>query len=94
VGNADTLAYYLEAKYKFNSMLFGALRWNQQVFGDVNDGAGGQTPWDRDLWRIDAAVGCRLSRHLQGKLQYSFSHRDGPLQQGEQLVAAQLTLKF
>jgi hypothetical protein len=31
---------------------------------------------------------------LQTKLQYSFGHRDGGLQQGEQLVAAQVTLKF
>jgi hypothetical protein len=49
VGDADTLAYYLEAKYKFNSMFFGALRWNQQFFGEVNNGADAQTPWDRDL---------------------------------------------
>ena len=32
VGDADTFAYYFEAKYKFTPQLFGALRWNQQIF--------------------------------------------------------------
>ena len=35
VGNADTFAYYyIEAKYKFTPQLFGAIRWNQQLFGN------------------------------------------------------------
>jgi hypothetical protein len=94
VGDADTLAYYIEAKYKIDTHLFGAVRWNQQFFGDVPNGLGGQTPWDRDLWRAEVALGYRFSRHLQSKLQYSFSDQRGPLQQGQQLVAAQVTLKF
>ena len=94
VGNADTVAYFLETKYKITPRLFGALRWNQQLFGRVSDGAGGRQPWDRDFWRADGALGYRFDRHLQGKLQYSFSRRSGPLQQGEQLVAAQITVKF
>lgn len=94
VGNADSLAYYLEAKYKFTPSLFGALRWNQQFFGTVPDGAGGMAAWDRDLWRVDSALGWRFTRHLQAKLQYSYSHQRGNLQQGEQLFAAQFTVKF
>ncbi len=94
VGHADTVAYFLEAKYKITARLFGALRWNQQLFGSVPDGAGGSQPWDRDLWRVDSALGYRFDRHLQGKLQYSYSHQSGPFQQGEQLLAAQITVKF
>jgi hypothetical protein len=94
VGNADTLAYYIEAKYKLTPNLYAAARWNQQFYGTISDGAGGQAPWDNDMLRIDLALGYRFSRHLQGKIQYSFGHREGDLQQGEQLVAAQLTLKF
>lgn len=94
VGDADTISYYVEAKYKFTPRLFGAVRWNQQLFDDVPDGAGGFQPWDQDIWRADVALGCRLTRHAQGKLQYSYSHQKGPFQQGEQLVAAQVTLKF
>ena len=34
VGDADTFAYYVEAKYKFTPQIFGALRWNQQLRDD------------------------------------------------------------
>ena len=94
VGNADLLAYYLEAKYKITSGLYAAARWNQELFGTVANGAGGEETWDNDMYRIDLALGYRFTRHLQGKLQYSFGHRNAALQQGEQLVAAQVTVKF
>jgi hypothetical protein len=94
VGDADTLAYYIETKYKLTTKLFAAVRWNQQFFDTVDNGAGGETAWDRDVWRAETALGYRFTRHLQGKLQYSYSRQKGPLQQGEQLVAAQATLKF
>lgn len=94
VQDADTLAYYLEARYRHGAKLFTAVRWNQQFFGDIDDRSGGTVPWDNDAWRVDTAIGWRFDRHLQAKLQYSFSQQVGTLQQGEQLVAAQLTLKF
>lgn len=93
IGNAGTFAYYLETKYKFTPQLFGAVRWNQQVFGTVND-EGKQTQWGNDIWRVDAAIGYRFTDYLQTKLQYSFSRQDVMLQQGEQLIAAQVTIKF
>jgi hypothetical protein len=94
VGDADTLAYYIETKYKITTQLFAAVRWNQQFFDGVNNGAGGEAAWDRDVWRVDTAIGYRFTRHLHAKVQYSFSHQKGPLQQGQQLVAAQVALKF
>ena len=94
VGDADTLAYYVEAKYKITPELFVAARWNQQFFGDVPNGTGGHAPWDNDAWRADAALGWRFNRHWQAKVQYSFSQQTGPLQQGQQFVAAQITVKF
>ena len=51
-------------------------------------------PWGNDIWRVDSAVGYRLTNFLQLKIQYSFSHQDAPSQQGEQLVAGQVTIKF
>lgn len=93
VGHADALGYFIETKYKLTANHFVALRWNQQFHGDVPTPTGPQ-PWDADVWRADAALGWRLTRHLQGKLQYSFGHQQSALQQGEQLTAAQLTLKF
>jgi hypothetical protein len=94
VGNADVLSYYVEAKYKITSALYGAARWNQQLFGTIADGFGGSQAWDNNMTGIDVALGCRFTRHFQGKIQYSFRHRNGSLQQGEQLVAAQLTMRF
>ncbi len=93
-GAADTLSYYLEAKYKLSARWYLAARWNQQFYGTVQSPEGEQVAWDYDAWRADAAIGCRFTRHLQGKLQYSYNHQEGPIQQGEQFVAAQLTLKF
>jgi hypothetical protein len=94
VGNADLLAYYLEAKYKITSGLYAAARWNQELFGDVSNGLGGQEAWANDMYRVDLALGYRFTRHLQAKLQYSFGHRNASLQQGEQLAAVQVTVKF
>ena len=94
VENADCVAYYVEAKYELIPLWFSALRWNQELFAAVDDGSGHQRPWDRDVWRIDAALGHRYGRHLQAKLQYSLGRQSGRLQEGEQLVAAQVTIKF
>lgn len=94
IGNADNLSYYVEAKYKITPQLFGALRWNQQLFSTIPHGDVRQVPWDHDIWRVDAALGYRFTNYLQLKLQYSFTHQQAELQQGEQLVAGQLTLRF
>ena len=92
VGDADTFAYYFEAKYKITPQLFGALRWNQQVFGKVPTDSG-DAKWGNDIWRVDAALGYRFTDHLQGKIQYSFSHQKSS-QEGEHLLAAQFTVRF
>jgi hypothetical protein len=92
IGNADTFSYYLEAKYKVTPQLFGALRWNQQLFGTIPD-EGRSVTWGNDIWRVDVAVGYRFTDYLQSKLQYSFNQQD-TLQKGGHLLAGQLTLKF
>ena len=89
VGDADTFAYYLEAKYKFTPQLFGALRWNQQLFSNIPNGAGGQVRWSQDLWRIDAAAGYRFTSHIQLKL-----HETTGKENDNHLVAAQFTIRF
>lgn len=92
VGNADTMAYYLEAKYKFAPQLFGALRWNQQFFGTVSDGEGNQEAWGDDLWRADFALGYRFTPHTQIKLQYSLAHANTA--DFNHAFAAQVTVRF
>ena len=89
VGNADTFAWYLEAKYKFTPQFFGALRWNQQLFNTIDGGR-----WGRDLWRIDTALGYRLTAHTQIKLQYDLQHENLSPQEFSHLFAGQFTLRF
>ena len=89
VGNADTFAYYVEAKYKFTPQLSGALRWNRQLFNRLD----GQR-WGREIWRLDTSAAYRFTPHTQFKLQYSLQREsDGPDGLGHE-IAAQFTIRF
>lgn len=94
VGSADTFAYYLEAKYKFTPQFFGALRWNQQVFGTIFDGDDGWVRWGRNVWRLDLGPTYRFTAHTQLKLQYSLQHEEAGARRYSPLVAAQFVLRF
>ena len=78
MGDADTFAYYVEAKYKFTPQLFGAVHWNQQLFNEINNGFGVKEHWIPDLGRIDIAATYRFATHVQLKLQYSYQHETTP----------------
>ena len=93
VGDADTVAYYAEAKYKFTPRLFTALRWNQQVFGNISH-RGVPTRWGRDVWRVDAAPGFRFTPHIQLKFQLSLQHGDTGARAYSRALATQLTVRF
>lgn len=94
VGEAGTLAYYLEAKYKFTPQFSGAVRWNEQLFDTLPDGTGGFVRWGRDIWRIDLAPAYRFTAHIQLKFQYSLQHESFRPSEFSQLLAAQLTVRF
>jgi hypothetical protein len=94
VGHADTLAYYFEAKYKITPQLFGALRWNQQLFSTLPDGAGGSVRWGRDIGRVDAAAGYRFTAQTQLKIQYSIEHESLTSRWLSHFVAVQFTVRF
>ncbi len=94
VGDADVFGYFLEAKYKILPQLFLAMRWNQQLYGTVPNGSGPQIPWGHDAWRIDAAIGYRLTEQTQVKLQYDLEHDDNARHGFGHLLATQLTIRF
>jgi len=94
VGDADTFAYYVEAKYKFTPQFFGAVRWNQQLFNTISNGIGGNEHWSPDLERIDIAATYRLTTHAQLKLQYSFQHETTAPDRDNHLLATQFTVRF
>src|SRR5215510_11705229 len=94
VGDADTFAYYIEAKYKFTPQFFGAVRWNQQIFNAIDTGYGGKENWSPNLGRIDVAATYRLTTHTQLKLQYSFQHETSAPDKDNHLLATQFTVRF
>jgi hypothetical protein len=94
IGDADSLAYFLEAKYKFTPQLFGALRWNQQFFNEVPNGAGGRVDWSDDVSRIEAAVGYRFTANTQLKVQYYLTHEADARRNVSHSFAGQLTVRF
>jgi hypothetical protein len=93
VANADTLAYYIEARYTFAPQFSGAIRWNQQVYATVPvDGIA--RPWGQNATRIDLAPAYRFTAHIQLKLQYSLQRGDPGWPGYGRLIAAQATLRF
>jgi hypothetical protein len=94
VGNADTLAYYVEAKYKFTPQFFGALRWNQQVFAAMPVPAGSDGSWSRNVTRVDIGPCYRLTPHAEVKVQYSIEHQGADTSPWSELAAVQLTVRF
>jgi hypothetical protein len=94
VGNADTQAYYVEAKYKFTPQFFGAIRWNQQLFSTLPTSTGQAAEWDRNVWRVDIGPCYRFTPHTQLKLQYSVEYQEADLRNWGDIVAAQFTTRF
>jgi hypothetical protein len=93
-GDADTFAYYVEAKYKFTPQFFGAIRWNQQLFGKIDISRGESVPLGEDLGRIDVAATYRFTAHTQLKAQYSFQKQTSASGDDNHLFAAQFTVRF
>ncbi len=94
LGDADVFAYYLEAKYKLAPQLYGALRWNQEMFASERDPAGRSVARAHDIWRIEAALGYRFTAHTQLKLQYSLANGDFVSERLNGTFAAQFTIRF
>jgi hypothetical protein len=94
VGNADTVAYYLEAKYKFTPQFFGAVRWNEQWFGRIPDGSFGKTRWGHNVRRLDLGTGYRFTPHTQLKIEYSLQHEEKGPREVAHWLSTQLMLRF
>jgi hypothetical protein len=89
-GNADSVSYYIEAKYKFAPQLFAAIRWNQEFFSTI--GPSNSRSWSPDISRIEAAVTHRFTAHTQVKVQYYL--QDEALRGMSHTVATQFTVRF
>ena len=94
VGDADTLAYFVEAKYKFTPQWSAALRWNQQTFDQIEAMDGRQVRWGREVWRVDFGPTYRFTPHIQLKVQLSLRHENPAATRYTHSVATQLTARF
>ena len=94
VGDADSFACYIEAKYKFAPQFFGAIRWNQQLFATIDHRCEHGARWSPNLGRIDVAAAYRFTTRTQLKLQYSYQHQTTQPHDDNHLLAAQFTLRF
>ncbi len=92
--SVSAYSYFIEGKWKFAPQFWLAGRWNQQLYGDIDNPAGGTTSWDNDVWRIDACIGWKIDRFVQFKTQYSYIGQDYGKQQGSNLFAIQLVVEF
>jgi hypothetical protein len=93
VGNADTFSWYIQSRYQITSQLDAAVRWNQQVYNQVNTTSGPQN-WDNNEVRADFALDYKWDTHVLTKLEYSWQHQNASFQNGRQLLAIELTIRF
>lgn len=93
VGNADTFSWYIQTRYQLTAQLDAAVRWNQQVYNQVNTATGPQN-WDNNEMRADFALDYKWDNHVLTKLQYSWQHQSASFQNGKQLLALELTVRF
>lgn len=94
VGAIDAYSYFVEGKWKFMPQFWLSGRWNQQIYSKVTPVVGAATPWDNNLWRIDACLGVKLDRFVQLKTQYSYTEESGSVHQGQNLFAVELVIQF
>jgi hypothetical protein len=92
VGDADTVAYYVEGKVKLTPQFFGALRWNQQFFSSLPGEPGER--WGRATTRVDVGPCYRFTPHLETKIQFSLERQAADLQRWSTLSAVQVTARF
>ena len=93
--DAEIFSYFIEGRWDFDTRWWAALRWNQEVYNQIDTCSGqGETRWDNPLYRIDAGLGFRFSRHAQIKFQYSYQQQDAIFQNGRHLLISEFTIRL
>jgi hypothetical protein len=91
VGDVEVVSGYIEARYKFATQVWLGMRWNQSMFDDVPTL---DVSWDRDVKRLDVALGYDIDPHAELKLEYGIGDQAGTDTNGDHLFAAQLLYRF
>ncbi|HEY0368977.1 MAG TPA: hypothetical protein VGC85_05225 [Chthoniobacterales bacterium] len=93
IGDGNSFGYFIEATYKLTPQLIAALRWNQQFFDDVPNGAGARVTWAPDISRLELAGTYRFTEHMHLKLEYYVEDEQGRADLSHNF-AAQFTVRF
>jgi hypothetical protein len=91
VGGVAAWSGFVEAKQKLGPQLWLAARLNRSVFDDV---PGTERAWNRDLDRLDLALGYRFDTRVTAKVEWSISDADGVDPNGQHLLAASVIARF
>jgi len=92
LGDGDSFAWYIEAKYKLAPQFFAAMRFNQQVYNTLGSAEG--VSLGADAIRVDVAGAWRFTPRTQLKLQYSFLDETSASGKNNHILAGQFTIRF
>jgi len=93
-GDVGAYSYFVEGKWKFMPQFWLSGRWNQQLYSNITQTNGIETPWYNNLWRADACLGFKINRFTQFKVQYSYTEEAGNVDPGQNLFAVELVIQF
>ncbi len=94
VDDLELFTYYLEAKYRFRPGLYGAARFAQMFFGNIDDDAGRSRAWDRDATRVELGGGYFFTENLFVKATGQLNYTSGGREPDDHLLMVQLGLTF
>jgi hypothetical protein len=67
---------FAEARYRFQPRWQVSLRGDRLTFSRLAGQTLASSPWDAPMWRAEAALGYRVSRHLDLRAGYQFNWRE------------------
>jgi hypothetical protein len=94
IDDMDLWTYSVEGKYTFLPGLFGAVRFAQIFFGEIEGSDGERHEWDRDLARVELGGGYFFTRNLFLKATVQLNSTHGGREPDDNMLMVQLGLGF
>jgi hypothetical protein len=90
----DSTSWYLEANYAATPKVYFTGRYSAIDFDRIADGAGGTTPWDYDVNRLELGIGFRPMVNVLAKLSGQKNKTKGIQDPDDDILVAQLVGTF
>ena len=68
---------FAEARYRFLPRWQVSMRGDRLAFSKIAGSGGATAAWDAPLWRVEGALGYRVSRHFDVRAGYQYNWREG-----------------